>query len=223
MYDLLLVEDNKEIQEMNKDLLESYGGYTVRLAMNLAEAHEQIAKSMPDVIVLDIMLPDGSGLDFLQELRQGANIPVLLLTALGESNYVVKGLKSGGDDYLAKPYNNDILLARIESLLRRTAQVPKAIIKGSLTLDIFAGRAFLEGENRDLHLTQKEFAVLLLLVQNEGKTMRAETIYKNVWKQSAEIDTNTLQATLSNVRKKIEPSGCAINVSRGQGYTFIAK
>ena len=222
MNNILLIEDNKDIQKLNKETLERRGAYKVRLAMNLAEAKEQIAEQVPDLIVLDIMLPDGSGLDFIRELRDGnvKDIPVLLLTALGESDDVVKGLNMGGDDYLSKPYNNDIFLARIESLLRRTSRVPKTLTKGPLALDIIAGRAFIDG--RDLLLTQREFAVLLLLTQNEGHILSAQTIYKNVWKQSTQIDTNTLKATISNIRKKIESSGYAINVLRGQGYTFGA-
>jgi len=221
MYNMLLVDDNKDIQKLNKEMLERRGDYNVRLAMNLAEARKQIAEYRPDLVILDIMLPDGSGLDFVKELRNENNImykdtPILLLTALGDSIDVVKGLDTGGDDYLSKPYDNAVLLARIESLLRRTFRVPRTLTKGSLTLDIIAGRGFIDG--RDLLLTQKEFAVLLLLMQNEGRVISAETIYTNVWKQDADIDTNTLKATISNIRKKIEPSGCEINASRGKGY-----
>jgi len=223
MYNILLVDDNKDIQKLNKEMLERRGNYKITLAMNLAEARKQTAEQIPDLIILDIMLPDGSGLDFIKELRNENNIqykdiPVLLLTALGESVDVVKGLNTGGDGYLSKPYDNAVLLAHIESLLRRTSRVPKTLTKGSLTLDITAGRAFIEG--RDLFLTQKEFAVLLLLTQNEGRVISAETIYTNVWKQSTDTDTNTIKSTISSIRKKIEPSGCAITVLRGKGYTF---
>ena len=233
LHNILLIEDNKDIQKLNKETLERRGGYEVRPAMNLADARKQIAEQVPDLIVLDIMLPDGSGFDFIQELRNGnkdgnvKDIPVLLLTALGESGDVVKGLNVGGDDYLVKPYDNDVFLARIESLLRRTSRVPKKLTKGPLTLDIIAGRAFIDG--RDLLLTQREFAVLLFLTQNEGQVLSAQTIYREVWKQptsggspssNTNIDTNTLKATISNIRKKIEPSGYAITVLRGQGYTF---
>jgi len=221
MYNILLVDDNKDIQKLNKETLERRGDYKIALAMNLAEAREQIAEHRPDLIILDIMLPDGSGLDFIKELRnrnEEKDIPVLLLTALGETVDVVKGLDMGGDDYLSKPYDNAVLLARIESLLRRTSRVPKTLTKGPLTLDIIAGRAFVDGH--DLLLTQKEFAVLLLLTQNEGRIINAETIYTNVWKQSSETDTNTIKATISNIRKKIEPSGCEITVLRGKGYIF---
>jgi DNA-binding response OmpR family regulator len=216
MRNILFVEDDREIQENNKDLLES-ATYAVRTALNLAEAREQISKETPDIIVLDIMLPDGSGLDFIKEIN---DIPVLLLTALGDSNDVVKGLKAGGDDYLAKPYDDNVLLARIESLLRRTeSRVPKTLTKGPLSLDTIARRAYID--NNDLLLTHKEFACLLMLAQNEGHIISARVIFEQIWKQKLEDDKNTLKATISTLRKKIEPSGYAITVSREHGYTFI--
>jgi DNA-binding response OmpR family regulator len=217
MRNILLIEDDREIQENNKDLLESSGGYAVRTAMNLAEAREQITKELPDIIVLDIMLPDVSGLDLIKEIN---DIPVLLLTALGENSDVVKGLRAGGDDYLSKPYDDNVLLARIESLLRRTeSHVPKTLTKGPLSLDIIARRAYID--NNDLLLTHKEFACLLMLAQTEGHIISSRTIYEQIWKQKLEDDKNTLKATISTLRKKIEPSGYAITVSREHGYTFV--
>jgi len=182
--------------------------------------------------VLDIMLPDGSGLDFLRELREthkglNSDIPVLLLTALSEYDDVVKGLQIGGDDYLAKPFNNKVLLARMESLLRRSKRVPKIITKDSLVIDIVSGRAFLNGtdgdegnQKKDLLLAQKEFAILLLLVQNEGAKMSADFIYESVWKQPLGDNINTLKMTISNLRKKIEASDYTINALYGEGYIF---
>jgi len=110
------------------------------------------------------MLPDGSGLEFLSELRRAphdkSNVPILLLTGLATPDDVVRGLSGGGDDYLAKPYDFGVLLARIESLLRRAGQIPKTLVKGALKLDIITNRAFLDGS--DMLLSPKEFALLLL-------------------------------------------------------------
>ena len=115
-----MVEDNEDIQRANKRTLEKRGGYNVRLAMNLAEARKQINHTEPDLMVLDILLPDGNGLDFLRELRTRLSyIPVMLLSVLGKSGDIVNGLQAGADDYIAKPYENAVMLARIELLLRR--------------------------------------------------------------------------------------------------------
>ena len=241
MRSILLVEDDLDIQEVNKDMLERRGGYDVRLAINLAEARERIAESAPDIIVLDIMLPDGSGLDFLRELREeigerrvkdGQNnsplsilksqlstIPVLLLTALGKSKDMVEGLQAGGDDYLAKPYDNDVLLARIEAILRRAGRVSETITKGLLTLGLLSKRAFVNGE--DLMLTSKQYDLLFLLIQNEGKTMSAETVYEKVWAQPLNNNKNALQVSISKLRTKIKHSGYDITSLRGKGYAFL--
>jgi DNA-binding response OmpR family regulator len=219
MRNILLVEDNREIQEINRTMLTQCGGYRVRLAKNLAEARDCLARTKLDIIVLDIMLPDGSGLEFLEELRRTADVPVLLLSALAEPSDTVRGLRAGGDDYLAKPYNNAELLARIESLLRRTSRPPKTLTKGSLTLNMISGMAFVNG--RDLLLSHKEFAILLLLAQNEGKTLSPEYLYREAWGLPMN-DNRTLIKHVSRLRKKLEDetSGCEIENVQSEGYCF---
>jgi DNA-binding response OmpR family regulator len=191
----------------------------VRLASNISEARERLAEAEPDIIVLDIMLPDGSGLDFLEELRRNTDIPVLLLTALAEPCDTVKGLRAGGDDYLAKPYDNAELLARIESLLRRASRPTRILTKGRLTLNMFSGIALVN--SKDLLLSHKEFAILFLLAQNEGKTINPASLYKEVWGLPM-TDSGTLIKHISRLRKKLEDesSGCEIENMRGEGYCF---
>ena len=218
-YTVLLVENDKKILETNKKLLEKPGGYTVRLARNIAEAWEQIEKEAPNLIVVDIVLPDGNGLEFIRKLRmEKYDIPVLLLSVHEKSRDIVSSMKAGADDCLSRPYDNDVFLARLEALLRRSERVPKTITKGPLVFDIISGRVFLGGH--DLLLTQKEFACLLFFTQNEGVVMSAQSVYENVWKLPLGNNINTLQATISNLRKKIEPSGWEITVLRNQGYIF---
>jgi DNA-binding response OmpR family regulator len=195
-----------------------WSGYDTVIARNLAEARERMKESAPDAIVLDIMLPDSSGLDFMRELRQDSNIPILLLTGLKTPEDRVRGLREGGDDYLIKPYDFEELLARIEALLRRAGRVPDVFQKGSLKLDIFSGQAFFGDE--DLHLTKKEFALLLLFAQNERKTISAECLYEKAWKQPLAGNKNALQAAVSKLRVKIESYGYEILTEREQGYTF---
>jgi DNA-binding response OmpR family regulator len=176
---ILLVEDNENILLGNERMLKRRG-YEVMTALTLREARERMNTATPDAIVLDIMMPDGSGLDFMRGIRRESNIPILLLTGLAGSEDIVSGLNSGGDDYLTKPYDFGVLLARIEALLRRARRLPETVTKGALKLDVVASQAFCGGV--DLLLTQKEFALLLLFTQNEDKTMSAEYIYEKVWK-----------------------------------------
>jgi DNA-binding response OmpR family regulator len=167
------------------------------------------------------MLPDGSGLDLLKELRNTySNIPVLMLTALNTPEDVVRGLKSGGDDYMPKPFNIEEFAARVEALMRRAERVPETIVKGRLKIDVAADQAFLNG--LDMLLTQKEFSLLFLFVQHEGRTMSAEYLYEKVWGYPMGGDNRTLKKHLSNLRKKLEEgrSGYQITAARGEGYCF---
>jgi DNA-binding response OmpR family regulator len=219
---ILLVEDNRRINIANRDMLELMG-FEVYITETLAGARRRLTAGNPDVVVLDIMLPDGSGLDFLGELRESgvtAHIPVILLTALGTPDDTVAGLAAGADDYLAKPYEYKVLAARIEALLRRAARVPETLIKGALHLDSVAGRAFLNGE--DMLLTPKEFALLFLLVKNPGRILSAKYLYEAVWKQPLAGDSRTLRKHMSALRKKLDGGGadCTVVIEYGKGYYF---
>jgi DNA-binding response OmpR family regulator len=216
---ILLVEDSEKVQNYNRRMLEDEG-FAVETAMTLAAARLFLETGKPDIIILDIGMPDGNGLDFLRELRQTSKIPVLMLTGYGESKDVVIGFKSGCDDYMPKPYTFDELLVRLERLLKNGEEIPKTIVKGSLKLDLLSTQAFVN--NTDLVLTGKEFALLFLLVQNEGETMSAENLYETVWKQSLVGGNPTLRKHISEIRSKLEShvSGYTISNVRGGGYCF---
>lgn len=214
---ILLVEDNEQIMYGNERMLKRRG-YEVVTALTLTEARSAIQAQMPDLFVLDIMLPDGSGLDFMVELRKYSQVPVLLLTGLTTPEDIVRGLTAGGDDYLPKPYDFGVLLARVEALLRRAEQVPECIHKGRICLDITADVATLDGV--DLLLSQKEFALLIIFVQNEERFISAEYLYEKVWKQPMVGNSNTLKTTINRLRDKIKSSGYRIAWSRGEGYCF---
>ncbi|MDO4562903.1 MAG: response regulator transcription factor [Clostridia bacterium] len=219
---ILLIEDNEKILQGNKRMLE-WGNYTVSEATTLFEAREIIKSVNPDVIVLDIMLPDGSGLDFVRELRNSrkADIPVLLLTGLTTQKDILRGLKSGGDDYLTKPYDFSILLARIEALMRRSQRVPQRITKGKLSLEVATSVAAFDGV--DLLLTKKEFALLLVFVQNAERFIEAEYLYERVWNRPMANDANALKSAIKRLRAKLTGSGWQIVWERGIGYCFEAE
>jgi len=214
---ILLVEDDKRIQAFNRELFEGQG-FFVRTAMTLAEAKASISQQMPEVIVLDLNLPDGNGLDFLRDLRRTSKVPVLLLTGLGRDEDVIVGFESGCNDYLAKPYAFEVLLVRVKNLLHGAEQVPDAVSIGALKLDMLANRAYIDGE--DLSLTDKEFAIIRLLVQNEGDVVSADDVYERIWGQPMAGDRNALQVAITRLRKKIEPAGYNIISMRGKGYVF---
>jgi DNA-binding response OmpR family regulator len=218
---ILMVEDNPDILWINSSMFAAQG-YTVITAENLKEARRHMDKCLPDIIILDILLPDGSGLDFIPEIRAKTNAPILMLTSLTDRDDRLLGLRAGGDDYIAKPYDIDELSARVSAFLRREemhqANPVHEIVRGPLVLDTVSGQAFLNDE--DMLLTPKEFGLLLLLARNEGKALAKETLFRSVWKQAVNDDARTVKAHISNVRKKLSGSGYTISVSRGEGYCF---
>lgn len=215
---IMLVEDNPEINKTNRRMLE-LNGYKVLTADTLKKAWEHVWRENPDLIVLDIMMPDGSGLDFCRELRahDGA-MPILFLTALDENADVVTGLRAGGDDYLAKPYDYNVLLARIEALLRR-AQYGYVENIGSYQIDHVAQRVYRDGE--DMLLKPREFALFCLFAENPGAYFTPGVLYERIWGGSALEDVRTVYAHVSSLRKKLGLYGDAtidIEQKRGKGY-----
>ena len=212
---ILCVEDNMAVQEFNKSLLE-VKGFTVVSAMTIADAKKAIEREIPNLIILDINMPDGNGLNFLRELRKTSQVPVLVLTGDSTDNDLVSGFASGCDDYVPKPYTFPVLYARIEGLLRRASSVPETIVKGRLSLDVTADIATLDGIN--LMLTQKEFALLLIFIQNEGNFYDAEYLYEKIWKAPFINDDSAIKSAVSRLRKKLSGSGYMISSERREGY-----
>ncbi|MDR1580470.1 MAG: response regulator transcription factor [Synergistaceae bacterium] len=220
MKTLLVVEDELDILKNHRDFLEKHG-YAVLPAENLAHAHEHLSSFTPDAIVLDIMLPDGNGLEFLTELRAAGNkIPVIMLTAWGEPRDVSNGLRLGANDYLSKPFEYEVLLARVEAMFRNVETVPGVITKGPLTLKARTARANIRGE--DMRLKPKEFALLLELAENEGRVVSAERLYETVWETPMAGDNRTLKKHISALRKRLEDEGSGYTISSvyGEGYKF---
>jgi DNA-binding response OmpR family regulator len=220
MYNILLVEDEPAIQRANKIILERRGNYTVRLAMSLAEARQHITNAIPDLIVLDIMLPDGTGLDFLAELRNtmDIHIPVLLLTALSETSDELKGIQAGGDDYITKPYDNTLLLAKIERALLRASKIPATLSIGQIKIDTASNRAYVDGY--DINLMPKEISLLEQFLQNPKRTMSSTYLYKKVWGQELSRDDTALRRAVSSLRSKLteHDAGYTVTASKGEGY-----
>lgn len=220
---VLLVEDDRNILRTNRRILEREG-FAVLCAESVEEARALLKEYSPDALVLDILLPDGSGISFCEEIRSFTPAPVLFLTALNEKEEVIQGLVAGGNDYITKPYDIDEFLARVNSqinLARMNRQITyegNVLVRGMLTLNLISGRAYLNG--KDMLLTQKEYTLLLILIRHEEEIIPADSLYQMVWNQPMSKDSRTLKKHLSNVRKKLEEgnSGYMITASYGKGY-----
>lgn len=216
---ILIVEDDRDIMNANCAALE-LEGYRVFAADTLAKGR-QIAEATPlDLIILDVLLPDGNGLSYCEELRAKNDVRILFLSALNAKADVLKGLRAGGDDYIAKPYDLDELLARVEALLRRgrlngPAEPPLCL--GGLELDPVSRRALLDG--RDILLKPKEFALLEVLMGNHDRFVSPNELYEKVWGMQAVGDARTVKEHISRLRSKLGTGSILfIQSERGRGY-----
>lgn len=229
---ILLVEDEKDVLMVNARLF-ARRGYDVRTAQSCTEAYQKL-KETPDLLILDIMLPDGSGYDICQAFRQNSDHPVIFLSGKGQIADKVQGLQQGGDYYLTKPYDTSELLAVVDMLLKRHLQAVQkrqqasVICKGSLVLEVDNSRALCDGRDagitaRDAGLTAKEFSLLLMLVRNEEKVVSPQELYERVWGMEAADDVRTVRFHIANLRKKLDadnaPDFDIVSVY-GKGYMF---
>lgn len=192
-------------------------GYDLLQTDTVAGCRELMRWNPVDLVVMDIMLPDGSGLELCREIKSRFHIPVLFLTALGENKEIVEGLRAGGDDYLTKPYDLEVLVARVEARLRSHAESRRYVCYGCLRLDTVSLCGYLG--DRDMLLTQKEFAVLLILARSAGREVDSSQL-RQVWGDDADGDNQALWTLISRLRKKLnsEESRLEILSRRGGGY-----
>lgn len=218
---ILMVEDNEHVLELNRAVLVR-AGYSVVQAVSLADARGVLERHPAvDIVVLDILLPDGNGLDFIPELRKETAAPVLMLTSKRDYTDMVRGLTGGADDYMTKPYRVEELLARIVALLhkRDMARKNSELALGPLTIDTVAQRAFLHG--KDLLLQPREYAALYCLIQYEDEGITAEQLYEKVWKLPSNGSTSAVKTVISRLRRKLSGSGYTITSGWGGGYRFV--
>jgi DNA-binding response OmpR family regulator len=222
---ILVVEDSHDVSALIERMLTS-NGFTVQRAYDGESAIAMALDIAPDLVILDIGLPKRSGLDVAAELRKRAfRAPLLMLTARDSVSDKVTGLDAGADDYLAKPFDTDELLARVKALLRRaTLRADDALLRvGDLTLDPLARQV--KRGSREIALTQKEYALLEYLMKNAERTVSREQITEHVWNQDSEPSTNIVDVYINYLRRKIDIDGLTplLHTVRGQGYVLRAR
>ena len=221
---ILVVEDEEVIRMTLGDRLESEG-YTVELAVNGDEGLQKVTRNSYDLVILDIMLPRKNGFDVCRDIRMsGVVVPILILTARGQTFDKVLGLKIGADDYLTKPFDAMELLARIEALLRRAkAAAPAGIHRfGSVQVDLRGTTVSRDG--KVVPLSAREFQLLRYLVEHRGETLSREVLLKEVWDYSASSYTRTVDVHVASLRQKLEADAknpSLIVTVTGLGYKFI--
>jgi DNA-binding response OmpR family regulator len=223
---ILVIEDQAATSDLISEVLKGEG-FEVKVVNTLAAARTDIARALPELMILDRNLPDGDGLDLCRQLRENEKtqtLPVLFLTAKKSVEDRVSGLKTGADDYLTKPFNTEELVARVEALLRRSGKhdEPTEQTAGDIKLDRSSRKTFVKG--KPVPLSAKEFDLLWYLMYRRNRVLTRDFLLQHVWGYESGLDltTKVVDVTLSHLRDKLGASADIIVAVRGFGYRLDA-
>jgi len=218
---VLVCDDEGQILRALRVILRD-AGYDALPATSGEEALDVAAVSRPDAAIVDLVLPDIDGVEVCRRLREWTEVPIIVLSAVGDEDAKVRALAAGADDYVTKPFGPRELIARLQAVLRRAGTEPEdaLITVDGLELDLAAHVVRRDGD--EVHLTPKEFDLLRLLVRNRGRLMTHRDLLSTVWGPGYSNDTQVLRAHVANLRRKIEPEDGPryIRTDPGVGYRF---
>ena len=215
MKKILLIEDNEAILKGLKYSLEQEG-FIIDFAKNIKNSQEKICSNEYNLIILDIMLPDGDGYQLCEYIKQNTRTPVIFLTAKDEETDVVKGFDLGADDYIIKPFRTRELISRINNILRRYNYENNKLQSGNVIIDVDASRVYIN--NEEIIFTALEYKILLLLFNNIGKTVSRERILDKIWDIAGNfVNDNTLTVYVKRIRAKLGKDD-VIKTIKGIGY-----
>ena len=220
LIDILIVEDNKELADMLCDFLRAEN-YKVSVAQNAEKGLALYEKYGARLVVLDIMLPGKDGFYVLEKIRAKSNTPVLIVSAKTEKDDKLVGLDLGADDYMEKPYDIDIMLAKIRGIFKRRYSLDE-LIDGDLRINKI--NKTIVKNNAEIEMTEKEFELLALLIENKGRTLSKEYLFNTIWGSDSESEQQTLTVHIKRLREKIEKDPKKpqrILTVWGVGYKFL--
>lgn len=218
---IYIVEDDESIREIESIALKN-SNYIVSAFENAKEFYKKLDELVPDLILLDVMLPDESGYDIVRKLRKRPatqDIPIIMVTAKTTEMDMIKGFDGGADDYIKKPFSIMELITRVKALLRRTAkEEPKLLKLDDLVID--HERHVVTVNNEPVDLTYKEYELLRLLMGSQGRVMTREVIMRSVWDTDFEGETRTVDMHIKTLRHKLGDYGSRIKTVRNVGYVI---
>jgi two-component system KDP operon response regulator KdpE len=220
---VLVCDDELQILRALRVILGD-AGFEVIATATAKEALDAAAVHPPNAAIIDLVLPDGDGAEVTAQLREWSEMPILVLSAVGDETEKIRALNAGADDYVTKPFNPDELIARLNAVLRRTgASASEPVIEiGELEVDVAAHQVRIGGEA--VHLTKTEFELLRVLAVNRGRLMTHSALLREVWGPGYENDKQVLRVHMANLRRKVERPGGErlIRTDPGVGYRFEA-
>jgi two-component system KDP operon response regulator KdpE len=219
---ILVCDDEPQILRALRVVLRE-AGFDPVVTSTVAEALDLAAVRPPDAAILDLLLPDGDGIDVCRKLREWSTMPILMLSAVGHEDQKVAALEAGADDYMVKPFSSRELVARLRAALRRAdaGRTEPVITVDGLTIDLAARAVRRDGE--PVHLTPIEYDLLRAFVRNRGRLLTQRTLLIDVWGPAYSEDTQTLRTHIANLRRKLDPAGGSryIATDPGIGYRFV--
>jgi two-component system, OmpR family, KDP operon response regulator KdpE len=218
---VLVCDDEHQILRALRVILRD-AGFEALPASTAEEALDVAAVSHPDAAIIDLVLPDGDGIELCRRIREWSDVPLIVLSAMGDEDAKVRALAAGADDYVTKPFGPRELVARLNANLRRIHREPEATLISSDGLDIDLARRTVRVGGEEVHLTPTEFDLLRQLATNRGRLMTHRDLLASVWGPGYADDTQVLRAHIANLRRKIEPHHGPrfIRTDPGVGYRF---
>jgi len=220
---VLAVDDEPQILRALKATLRGEG-YEVLTAGTLEEGLDVAAVFPVDAAIVDLLLPDGDGVELCSRLREWSSMPIIVLSAVGEEQEKVRALRSGADDFVTKPFGPQELVARLEAVLRRTSPEPEETVVTAAGLEVDLAAHTVRRDESKVHLTPTEFDLLRVLVRNRGRLLTHRHLLTEVWGQQYADDVTVLRGQIANLRRKLEPPGTArhhyVLTEPGIGYRF---
>ena len=220
---ILIVEDDSSLAQILRDNL-IVDGFDVQWATRADKALSLYRSFVPDLVLLDVMLPDLSGFELGRVLRQGGKTPIIILSARGEKVDKLEGLRLGADDYVTKPFDMEELVARIHTVLRRVKPSVGALHLGNVVIDFRRGLA--TGARGDLRLTHREFEILRVLAERQSRPVLRDELFKEIWGFADSTTTRSVDQAVSRLRRKIEPdprNPRFLRTVHGDGYILTAE
>lgn len=216
--EICIVEDNSKIREELKSFLQKYGYSVCAIESFEGDIVGEILNRNTDLLLLDVNLPGVDGYSICREIRKRSTLPIIIVTSRNTEMDELMSMNLGADDFIAKPYNTQILLARIHSLLKRAYHTVDKLDCRRFILNL--SKSIIEYEGKEIELTKNELRILNTLGQNIGKIVSRDKLMNDLWSSDMFIDENTLNVNVNRLRKKLEEAGLkdVIETKRGQGY-----
>lgn len=217
---IFIVEDEAVLRQELVKLLNGYGYQCSFIEDNFQNAVEKVMEDCPDLVLLDINLPTVDGYHICREIRKKSQVPVIIVTSRNTDMDELMGINLGADNFITKPYNSQILLARIEAVLKRTCGNGSSDILEYKGLQVLLGKSAFSYGGRVEELTKNELKILTILIKNSGSIVSRDELMEELWQSDEFVDDNTLTVNVNRVRRKLQEAGAEgfIATKRGQGY-----